>query len=55
MEGELGLMTQGIASRELPLMKGLTLYTRIGEILGPVCLIISLLAGAWAWVRKRKN
>lgn len=52
---ELGLMTQGIASRELPLMKGLTIYTRTGEILGPVCLVIALIAGAWAWLRKRKN
>jgi apolipoprotein N-acyltransferase len=53
--GELGLMTEGIASRELPLMKGLTLYVRSGEILGPVCLVLALLAGAYAWLRRRKE
>jgi len=55
VEGELGLMTQGISSRGLPLMKGLTFYVRTGELLGPACLVMALLAGAWAWIRKRKN
>jgi apolipoprotein N-acyltransferase len=52
---ELGLMTEGIASRELPLLKGLTLYTQTGEILGPACLIIVLVGGAWAWLRRRRK
>lgn len=55
VEGELGLMTLGIASRELPLMYGLTFYVRSGEILGPACLLIALIGGAWAWLRVRKK
>jgi apolipoprotein N-acyltransferase len=52
---ELGLMTQGIATKKLPLMDGLTFYVRSGEVLGPACLIIALLGGALAWFRARKQ
>lgn len=55
VEDELGLMSQGIATRKLPLMDGLTFYVRSGEVLGPACLIIALLGGAAAWLRARKK
>jgi len=55
MADELGLMSDGLASRELPLMTGLTLYVRHGEVLGPLCLILAILGGGAAWLRNRRQ
>lgn len=50
-----GLFEEALASRDLPLMGGLTFYTRHGEILGPGALALVLAAAAWAWLRGRRR
>lgn len=50
-----GILTSGVRTRRLPLMRLETFFTRHGDLLGPAGLIISCLAALWAGLRRWRN